>query len=173
MEGDMKLTVAFFGHRNIYCKDIEDRMKSQLSSIITDEVVCLIGQHGDFDRIALSACRNIRKSYPQIKITVVFTSLNVLIRGRSGDCSIADCYSDVDTMIYDIEEEYFKKQIIVSNRKMVDESDLIICYVDMKKQSSGAKQAVEYAMKKGKKIINLFKEQDRLSYDELRKVLGL
>ena len=170
----MKLTIAFFGHRNIYCQDLADRLKSQLMSVADEnEICCLIGTHGDFDMLALEVCRKIRQSHPHITITVVFTSLNVLIKGRYNDCSIADLYNDVDTMIYDIEEEYFKKQIIVSNRKMVDESDSIICYVDMKRHSSGAKKAVEYAMKEGKKVVNLFREQDRLSYDEIKKKLNI
>ena len=39
---------------------------------------------------------------------------------------------------------------------MIDDSDLIICYVDMMKSESGAKKTVKYAIKRGKLIINLF-----------------
>ncbi len=44
---------------------------------------------------------------------------------------------------------------------MVDESDLIICYVDMNNYKSGAKTTILYAIKQNKKIINLFEKSDR------------
>ena len=87
-----------------------------------------------------------------MKIIMVFSSVNIL----KNNCR--EIYEDVETMIYDIEQEHFKKRIIVSNRCMVNDCDMVICYVDMKKYGSGAKQAVEYAMKRGKDIINLFQE---------------
>lgn len=68
-------------------------------------------------------------------------------------------------MIYDIEDEYFKRQIIVSNRKMIEDSDLVISYVDMSKNRRGAKIAVKYALKQGKEIINLYNETDNFFYD--------
>ncbi len=39
---------------------------------------------------------------------------------------------------------------------MYDESELVVCYVDMNKGISGAKNAVKYAKKRGKQVINLF-----------------
>ena len=61
-------------------------------------------------------------------------------------------------MFYDIEEVYYKNCILYSNNKMVDVSHLIICYVDMKSQKSGAQTAVKYAIKQNKRIINLFED---------------
>ena len=39
---------------------------------------------------------------------------------------------------------------------MIDDSDLIVCFVDMSAYGSGAKKAVSYALKQNKKVINLF-----------------
>jgi len=158
------INICFFGHRNLWGKDVRERLKTEVESHLDDEVHCLIGTHGEFDSLALSVCRDLRKTYSNIKITVVFTSLNVLKKDKELEYSIADNYDDVQTMIYDIEEEYFKNQIVVSNRKMVDDSDIVICYVDMKEYRSGAKRAVNYAKKQGKTIINLFDEKDRPFY---------
>lgn len=41
---------------------------------------------------------------------------------------------------------------------------MVICYVDFNKQKSGAKTAVKYPLKKDKRVINLFKEEDRPFY---------
>ena len=156
--------VCFFGHRNLWGRNIKDRLLKQVESICDDEVHCLIGTHGEFDGLALSVCRELKRKYSNLKVTVIFTSLNILKKDKDSEYSIADYYDDVETMIYDIEEEYFKNQIVVSNRKMVDDSDIVICYVDMKEYRSGAKKAVNYAKKQGKQIINLFDEKDRPFY---------
>ena len=153
-------TITFFGHRRLWGKDITDRLRKVVESNLAKETRFLIGTHGDYDRLALSVCRELRKRYPSISITVIFTSLSVLRKGVEGGYSKADMYADVETMFYEIEKEHFKKQIILSNRKMVDDSQMIICYVDMSEHRSGAKLAVEYAVQQGKEIINLFREED-------------
>ena len=43
---------------------------------------------------------------------------------------------------------------------MIDTCDTLICYVDKKRSPSGAKTAMNYAKRKGLKIINLFREED-------------
>ena len=160
------LTISFFGHRSIKEKLIRDRLHSELLKIVkTDgDVSFLIGTHGEFDRLVLSVARALRKEYKNIQITVVLTTLAFLKKDSEIGYAIADSYNDVNTMIYDIEEEHFKRQITISNQRMVDDSDIVICYVDMKEYRSGAKRAVNYAIKKNKKIINLFRERDRPFY---------
>jgi len=100
-----------------------------------------------------------------LRITIVLTSFNILKRDSLGYCKF-DYYKNqgCESVIYNIEEEYFKNRIIKSNKKMVDECDLVVCYVDMKKMDSGARKAVKYAIKQGKKVINLFREDDKPFY---------
>ena len=43
---------------------------------------------------------------------------------------------------------------------MIDGCDTLICYVDPKRYRSGAKNAMNYAKRKGLKIVNLFDEKD-------------
>ena len=148
----MKKIIAFFGHSKIGVKNIREKLKNAVEANLCEEVYCLVGTHGDYDELAISVCRELKKVYTQMKIIMVFSSVNIL----KNNCR--EIYEDVETMIYDIEQEHFKKRIIVSNRCMVNDCDMVICYVDMKKYGSGAKQAVEYAMKRGKDIINLFQE---------------
>ena len=159
-------TICFLGHRQFHPRDLEKRLSSAIKENISsdEDVLFLMGRHGDYDKLALSVCRQIRKEYPRVKITVVFTSLAILRKPEEEMYSVADMYDDVDTMIYNIEEEHFKNQIVVSNRRMVDDCDIVICYVDMKEYRSGAKRAVNYAKRQGKQIINLFQEQDRPFY---------
>ncbi|MBE5730487.1 MAG: hypothetical protein E7350_00870 [Clostridiales bacterium] len=83
----MKKTISFFGHRNLWNVDIRERVKTVLKSYFCYEICCLIGTHGEFDRLALSVCRWLRKSYSHIKITAVFSTLKTLLKD-------ADLYDD-------------------------------------------------------------------------------
>ena len=47
---------------------------------------------------------------------------------------------------------------------MIDGCDTLICYVDPKRYRSGAKTAMNYAKRKGLKIINLYNEKDEPTY---------
>ena len=120
-----------------------------------------MGTHDDFDKLALSMCRELRKIYTDIIIEVVITSLNQIkpkIELDNFGISYYYPYDDVLTVMYNIEEEYFKRKIITSNKQMIDACNILICYVDTQKNQSGAKTALNYAKRKGLKIINLFED---------------
>lgn len=152
-----------FGHGNLSIYNIKDRLKCELEKHLNEPVNFLIGVHGDFDELALFVCRQLRKEFDNVEITVVFTSLNVLSKNNHLH-SRADCYKDVNTIIYDIEEIHFKNRIVFTNKKMIEKSDLVICFVDMESVKSGAKTAVKYAFKINKPVVNLFREEDRPYY---------
>ncbi len=150
------ITVSFFGHRRLFDSNVEERLYAELVNIAetNDAVSLLIGTHGEFDRLALSVAREIRRTYANVRISVVLTSLSLLRKGEG--CAAIAYYNDVQTVVYDIEEEFYKKRITATNRKMVDDSDVVICYANMQEYRSGAKDAVKYAMRQNKRIINLF-----------------
>ena len=155
-------TIAFFGHRKILnATTIHKRLKNTLNEFISQGFSnLLIGCHGDFDALALETCIDHKKNVDKsIKINVVLTSLGVLNKDKYG-YDKTDIFKNkfFDTIFYDIEETHFKNRITVSNKKMIDDSDLIICYIDMKAAKSGAKKAVDYAIKQNKKVVNLFQQ---------------
>lgn len=71
---------------------------------------------------------------------------------------------EVEVLYLNTEETFYLNKIKERNRQMVDGADLIICYVDFSKRRSGAKTAVNYAKRKGKAVINLFKEKRNKIY---------
>lgn len=97
------------------------------------------------------------KKYNDLEIEVVLTGLHAIDKNENYDYVP---YSDVKTVMYEIEDAHFKQQITLSNRQMIDTCDTLICYVNEKKYRSGAKTALRYAAKRGLKIINLFDEKD-------------
>ena len=173
----MNKKVAFIGHRHISINSLKDRLLKVVTEKIKEGyLIFTMGTHGDFDKLALQVCKELRQKYKNIKIEVVLTSLNLIKKYREVDnfgVAVYTPYEDVDTIMYDIEEVYFKKRIIVSNQKMIDSCDTLICYVDLDKQISGAKRAFKYAKKVNKNIINLYLNTDNPFYnkteEELRK----
>ena len=149
--------IAFIGHRNVW-KDIRNKLYDRVKEYIEEGYMFFtMGTHGEFDRTALSVCRELKKRYKDIKIEVVITSLTQI--NSSLDLKGSEKYnpySDVSTIMYNTEEEHFKRKIVVSNQQMIDTCDTLICYVDTKRTYGGAILAYKYALKKGLSIENLF-----------------
>ena len=157
------MKTAFIGHRQIYINDIEERLTNAIKTEIENGCTTFtMGTHGEFDGLALNSCRKLRQTYSDIEIEVVITSLNTIKKYNEFDTLP---YADVNTIMYEIEDVHYKKQITLSNRHMIDTCDTLICYVDITMNSSGAKTALRYAEKRGLKIVNLFREEDKPFYD--------
>ena len=153
------MKTAFIGHRKIFAKNIETRLtKAILTEIDNGCLTFTMGTHGEFDSIALNICRRLRHDYNNLEIEVVITSLNMI--KKDGNFNVVP-FSDVKTVMYDIENAYYKQQISLSNRQMIDTCDTLICYVDTSAYRSGAKTALRYAERKGVKIVNLYSEEDK------------
>lgn len=151
-----KRNCVFFGHRKIYCNDLRKKLYQEVERLINQGVDSFkMGVHGEFDKMALIVCEELREKYKHINICVVFTSLNSLKKDSLGYSNV-DLYKNVDTMFYGVEDIYFKKRITETNRKMIDDCDIVICYFDSLSRSNGTKLAVKYALKKNKEIIYLY-----------------
>ena len=154
----MDKRICFIGHSKAYCD------YNKLKKVVENEIIngCnffTMGTHGDFDRLALAVCKNLRKKYCNIKIEVVLTSLNQIKKIVYKDEFGKDEYfpfNDVKTTIYEIENVFYKRKIIESNYKMIDNCKTLICFVNKNQSYGGAIKAYKYAIKKGLKIINLF-----------------
>lgn len=157
----MNKKICFIGHRHIYNYN---KIREKLYNIVEEEIkngceFFTMGTHGEFDEMALSVCRELRKVYTNIEIEVVITSFKEIEPIIDYDPIFGDekyiPYSDVKTTMYDIEEEHYKRRIIVNNQKMIDNCNTLICYVNPTKTYGGAIIAYKYAKKKGLHIANL------------------
>ena len=158
LESEMK--TAFIGHRQIFGKTIAKRLEEAIKTEIENGCKFFtMGTHGEFDDLALSVCRNLRNQYKDIKIEVVITGFRAIKKS----CGY-EPYSDVKTVMYNIEDAHYKQKITLSNRQMIDTCDTLICYVNKKQYRSGAKTAMYYAKRKGLRIINLYREEDQPFY---------
>ena len=149
-------TISLFGHR--YIEDfvpVEEELKELVKKIIPkyETVFFLVGRDGDFDRIAASAIRRARK-----EVGHQWCNLIWVIPYETADYrDNYDEYMKYYDGIHDYDESYrvhYKAAHKVRNRCMIDESDLVICYVGTNK--GGAYDAMRYAQRTGKKVINIF-----------------
>ena len=152
---------CFIGHRDILSNNIERRLFDTINQVIQEDCSYFtMGTNGDFDSLALYTCRQIKKIYPHIKIDVMLTNLNLLKKDKYGSSKM-EKYKDVDTYYFDVENIHYKQKIIFSNKKMIDNCNILICYVNTNKNPSGANIALKYAKTRGLKIINLFQSEFR------------
>lgn len=162
------MRVCFIGHRDIF-ENIREKLKEAVENEIKNGAdFFTMGTHGDFDRMALGVCRELRKTYKHITIEVVITSFKTIEPIIDHDEIFGDekyyPYADVQTTMYNIEEEHYKRQIIASNKQIVDSCDTLICYVNKKHNPGGAKTTMNYAKKQGKTIINIYEPEDSQTY---------
>lgn len=157
------MKTAFIGHRQVFGKNIKSKLMNAIQTEIDNGCMSFtMGTHGEFDDLALNACRWLRNTYSELQIEVVLTSLHTIKKVCESDIIP---YDDVKTVMYEIEESHYKRQITLSNRQMIDTCDALICYVDNTSYRSGAKSALRYAEKKRLKVVNLYCEEDQPFYD--------
>lgn len=110
--------IAFIGHRNLWGSC--ERIKEKLYKLVEQEIqngckIFTMGTHGKFDKLALSVCRELRKTYKDIEIKVAITSLKTIEPIIDYDLIFGNkkyfLYDDVTTIMYNIEEVHYKKKL--------------------------------------------------------------
>ena len=141
------MNVTFCGHSNIsYSDDMKNLLRSQIELLIKSGAKQFyLGGYGAFDGLPAHTVNDLKKKHPQIKSTLVIPYLN-----RKYD--IVDYYDD--TVYPPIEHIPYRLAIIKRNEWMIDNSDILIAYVDH--TWGGAARTYAYAQRKGMEIINLY-----------------
>ncbi len=144
---------CFVGHSEIYGNRdlIYDMIRNKSEELIIKKGVkeFWTGNYGEFDHIAASAVRNLKKTYLDISIILIIPYLTDEINKYKEQYN-----KDYDMIIIsDIPEKTPKKyHIIKTNEYMVDNSDYLICFINH--NWGGAVKTLEYAEKK--KHITIF-----------------
>ena len=149
-------TVSFFGHRelpNMFA--LEDKLMSLLREIINthEYVEFLVGRDGDFDQLCSSCVRRAIADYATGNASLILVLPYERAEYRDNKESFEQYYDEVQ-ICYEASKSHPKGAIFERNKKMIDRSQLVICYVSHK--YGGASKAIKYATDSGKKIINLY-----------------
>lgn len=148
-------TVSFFGHREVEnFAEMERRLDKLIRDLMTQKeyVEFLVGRNGEFDQLAASTVLKHKQLTRSDNSSLVLILPYMTAEVTNNQKSFYDYYDEIE-ISEAAEGKHFKAAIQVRNREMVDRSDLVICYITHK--SGGAFQTVQYAGKRGRKIINI------------------
>ena len=153
-----KVTCCFLGHREIEeTEELKDKLYTVIEKLILDEKVgtFLFGSKSQFDRLCYTLVTQVKEKYPHIRRIYV----------RAEFPQIDDGYKAY--LLESYEETYYSEQAVGAgkavyverNRDMIDQSDVCIIYCEEnyapKNRKSGTRLALEYAVKRNKRIIRL------------------
>jgi len=153
-----KLTVSLFGHRIIEdYQAIENKLYELLRIVMQNgsrEIEFLVGRNGDFDLMAASVIRKLKKETGKENIYLTLVLPYETAELRNNTKSFESYYDSIEIC----DSHNFKYAIVARNHEMIDRSDMVVVYV--KNESGGAYQSLKYAEKNQKRIINLYHTQN-------------
>ena len=76
---------TFAGHSMfVECKLSFEKLKNTIESLISQGVnEFLIGSHGEFDKMALLACLDLKEKHSHIKIYKVFSNISTMLKEKN------------------------------------------------------------------------------------------
>ena len=148
------MIITFTGHSLIdqgasLKKKIEQTIFENIQSC--DEILFYCGGYGEFDHLCESVCRDVKAKIANCKLAFITPyiteaqqkKMNSLINEKRFDMIIYPPLEKVPSRI----------AISRRNEWMIDHADLVIAYVTH--SYGGAYHTLEYAHRKGKRVINL------------------
>ena len=148
---------AFSGHRQIYrihSESLPKKLDDVIDALIGAGITHFLsgGAYG-FDLLAARCVLKKRVHNPDIKL-----SMYLPCRGQSSGWS-AKARREYESILASADEVFFTSEkydafcMHARNRALVDNSDILVCY--LMRDSGGTAYTKNYAEEKGKKIINL------------------
>lgn len=144
-------TCCFTGHRNL---SNEDKLKLavRLRKFIEKQIragVVFYGAGGalGFDTLAAQTVLDMKQEYPHLRLILVLPCKDQTRGWRSEDIKRRS-----DKVVY-VSREYTPDCMYRRNRHLVDYSGTCICYLT--RSTGGTAYTVDYARKKGLRIINI------------------
>ena len=147
-------TVTFCGHRDIIP---DERVRSLLHEAIEAEIQngaeqFYVGGRGEFDSMAAAAVRAAKRRHRD-KIVQLYLVEPYMREGINRDRSYYESLYDGIIIPQELLGVHPKAAITKRNRWMIQKADCLIAFVQ--RDFGGAYQTLNYAMKKGIRIINL------------------
>lgn len=137
------MNCTFFGHSDAP-SEVKGKLKEEITKLIENrEVNCFyVGNHGNFDRMALAVLKELSKVYPQIDYCVVYAYLS------------QDCEDFLHT-VYPEGIETVPKRFAINfrNNWMIRQSDIVITFV--RNSFGNAAKFKKTAEKQGREIIEI------------------
>lgn len=140
-----------FGHRDVL-ENIEQSLTEKIKVLIDNEKVSVfyVGDNGEFDKLFSSAVRRLKITRQHIKLYLVKPYFsNTLNKNKS---HYERLYDDV-IIPQELMGRHFKSAITKRNMWMINNSNFVLGYI--KRDFGGAFDAIAYAKKCGKMVIDI------------------
>ncbi len=139
------MTITFCGHSKLIEQNTIRAHLIRELRILLDQGnhKFYIGGYGDFDLLAAKVLHELKSEYPELESILILPYLD-----RPVDTSLYD-----NTIYPPLENVPKRYAISRRNKWMVEQADMVIACVDY--DWGGASKTLEYAVKKGLRIINL------------------
>lgn len=140
-------TVCFVGHREEWrCGKLDQQLEEVIEGLIQKGYLHFFdGNKGAFDKLCVKILLKLKDKYPNIKI------YRVLTNHLRKDDYIPSFIEEV-IIPEDIPYLHFKQRITKRNEWMIDNCDIVVCYI-INKINSGAYKTYLYAKKRKKEIV--------------------
>ena len=151
-------TCCFFGHRTINeTEELKEMLSEAIENLIVNEKVdtFLFGSKSRFDSLCLELVTKLKEKHPHIKRVYVRAEFPVIDE------------SYLAYLLESYEETYYPEKLhgagravyVERNCEMIDHSRFCVVYYDEAntpaKRKSGTKLAYDYAVKRGRVIVNV------------------
>ncbi len=151
------MTCCFTGHRDIPQEQIpilEEKIETLLRTLVEQKIV-YYGAGGalGWDTISARVVLRLRRELPQLKLILILPCLSQAQKWSRQDQEIYEEIKAQANKIVYTSQEYTRGCMFKRNRHLVDHSGTCICY--MTKSEGGTAYTVNYARKRGLRIINL------------------
>ena len=142
--------MSFIGHRTLYnTREVESTLEEIISDLIREReyVEFYVGRNGDYDISVASAVKRTQKRCDSANSSLIL----VLPYHVKDEDLLSEFYDEI--LIPSDRKIHFKAAISNRNEWRVDNSDLLVAYVE--RESGGAYTTLSYAKKQEKKTVNL------------------
>lgn len=146
-------TVSLFGHREIDdIWGVREQIARAIKPLIQEKtyVTFLVGRNGEFDECAAAAIKRVQKEVGKENNEMI-----LVLPYRVANLESYEAYYDsimIPAAVYGVHP---KSAITRKNRWVIEQSDLVIVCVE--RDEGGAYQAMKYAEKLKKRVVNLKK----------------
>lgn len=154
-------SVCFTGHRNIKITDeLKITLVEKLCRLIeTNDITDFYaGGAVGWDTICAYTVIGLRSVYPQIRLHLVLPCCEADQTAKWSNLQKA-AYKEISAAADSIEyisQNYYDGCMKKRNERLVELSDICICYYNSNKRTGGTAQTVRMAMRKNMRIINLY-----------------
>lgn len=143
--------ITLFGHRDLSAHQAVEKGLYELFHkllLTNSHIEVYVGRNGEFDIFAATVVKRAQKIFGTECL-----SMTLVIPYLLKDTELFEQYYDSVIIPDFFEVPHPKNAITQRNRWMIEKCDLVVCYV--KREYGGAYNALKYAKKLGKNIINL------------------